>query len=229
MENIQSLPKLKLIQLKSDLDLRFDVLHDCYDLFSLLKYMHLKEENEDTYISYIKNYNIYFTTARAYNWRLFVIELSKLFKVGKGDDCGLVSLISKMELHYRELKISNNVIGSWKSSIGSQQEILENIFLQRDKNYAHSERGAKNISNIAKSGNCEALLKIAEEILNTIHLKAFNETRSIVWLNPSFEELKSILQETRPITEKLRKKKLMHNSIITQRFIPNPRLRQFLN
>ncbi|WPV65407.1 hypothetical protein [Chitinophaga sp. LS1] len=142
--------------------------------FNITKY--LLHPNSLKHTEYI-NSSAYFKYSIIINWRTTVIELSKLFADNKDRDrFNLKHFIKKLKKdgHFGDIKIPDTIIADWEAILDKEVNAINNLILQRDKIYAHTDPAHKSVTNTVHIRKTDELIGVVEKVIKHIYLTVFD-------------------------------------------------------
>lgn len=142
--------------------------------FKLVEYLGTKSDS--SHENFIKGRSDYFTHARIVHWRSTVIELAKLFSGKKNDRYNLKRLLNalKNDGMLADAKVPETAIKHWEELIEKEKEAIENLIVQRDKVYAHTDEGYREVINKVTTSKTKELLEIVYGIVKDIYYSTYN-------------------------------------------------------
>ena len=151
------------------------ILNNCKESFQFCKYLHVPEtQNEKEYIENSR----YFKYIRHILWRNSVIELSKLFSTSKNrDKYNITHFIKKLKPqgHFKIFKIDIYKIYDWESTFATNNVIIEDLLILRDKVYAHTDvLNANESLNGLTFQEMEILIELVEDLIREIYRSVFD-------------------------------------------------------
>lgn len=98
---------------------------------------------------------------------------NKTYKIKK-----LNKFISKLKSngHYGDAKISPDKIEKWEKALMDNKGSIDNLVLQRDKLYAHTDKNSKGIPNMVTLTKTRELIIIIQEIIMEVYLTVFESS-----------------------------------------------------
>lgn len=162
--------------------------------FLIVKY--LSKEETDSDVHYEKKMNSFFHYSRVAYWQLTVIELSKLFLQRGTERFNLVKFLRKLRPDgvFRGFKISNEKIDDWENRILAQQDDIDNLRLQRDKVYVHTDSDNEEINNQVSFERTDKLLTISREIVKEVYITCYDSGYSFDLIGSPVENLKFCIE-----------------------------------
>ena len=148
------------------------VAKECYSYSFYLNKPDTEEE-----LQYLNNSKD-FQFIRLTMWKMFVIELSKLFKQSvKSDRYNIFHFISKLKKggNFGKMGISESKIEEWEENINRNSETISKILILRDKLYSHTDTDKEKHKKTDTSfEETEELIKIIELIIQEIYSTVFD-------------------------------------------------------
>lgn len=121
--------------------------------------------------------NYFFRYTSDCHWQIYVVELSKLFgKDSPNNHFNLIGFINKFKQggEYASLnKIDDTSIKIWEGDLSLKKESIDNLLLQRDKKFGHTDRKGEKVKNILTFGSAKELIEVVQRILSEINLLVF--------------------------------------------------------
>ena len=121
-------------------------------------------------------------------WRMCIIELTQLFSNRENDKFNLLKFLSKLlpTGHYRRLAVNQEKIYEWQTMIYSQNHVINNIIILRDKIYAHTDPDKDQYKQIeVYFRDIVSLLEIVASIITDLHSSVLK--RTLLLRNPVFD------------------------------------------
>ena len=202
-------------ELKENILSIWKILNNCKESFLFCKYLHLPETSNEK--QYIEN-SRYFKYIRHILWRNSVIELSKLFSISKNRDKYNIShFIKKLKPqgHFKIFKIDSHKIYDWESTFATNNGIIDNLLILRDKVYAHTDVLDANESlNGLTFEEMEMLINLVEDLIREIYRSVFNgdvDLRTPLFGRGNFKLINNLIEhkefKTKELNERLNSKK----------------------
>lgn len=153
-----------------------------------------KDESDDDR-SYIKNMNPFLRYSMITNWRITVIELSKLLSGGRNEHYDLKRFINKLKPDgiFRSAGISEDEINKWEHKLSAEVEAIKNIVTQRNKLYAHTDREAAAVKNAVTVSKAKELITVAQSVIKEIYITVFKSGFSFDPFNSPVNNLEWII------------------------------------
>ena len=194
-------------ELKENMLSIWKILNNCKESFLFCKYLYVPEtQNEKEYIENSR----YFKYIRHILWRNSVIELSKLFSTSRNRDKYNIShFIKKLKPqgHFKVFKIDLNKIYDWESIFATNNLVIENLLILRDKVYAHTDVISANESlNGLTIQEMEILINLVEDIIREIYRGTFNgdpNFRTPIFGRGSFKIINNLIEHRQFKTKEL--------------------------
>lgn len=166
------------------------IILQAQEAFLIVKY--LSKEETDTDAHYEKKMNAFFHYSRVAYWQLTVIELSKLFLQRDTERFNLLKFLKKLRPDgvFSGFKISNEKIDDWQIRILAQQDDIDNLRLQRDKVYVHTDSDNEEINNKVSFEQTDTLLTISKEIVKEVYITCFDSGYSFDLIGSPAKNLK---------------------------------------
>ncbi|MFX1707191.1 hypothetical protein PV783_24700 [Chitinophaga sp. CC14] len=163
--------------------------------FRIMDYLYRTSEGLE--IEIIRNHQFLKYTAEL-NWRIYVIELSKLLKPNpnKDDYYNLTTFISKFKQgqEYEMIPgIDNETITKWEDSLKDLKEQIQNLLEQRDKLYSHTDKKHFLYKNKLSFADANELILVIQRVINEIYIKVFGHSASFDPLGEPVDNLKQIV------------------------------------
>jgi len=141
--------------------------------------------------------NKYFNYTAEMNWRIYVIEMAKLFSTSdKAHWYNLQKLINKFKPdgEFGKLKgIDKYSIVIWEQNLELEKEKIQNLMLQRDKLYSHTDKARSHIKNELSFADANELLDVVKRIISEIHIVVFGKSYAYFLNNEPVLELKRLI------------------------------------
>ncbi|MFN8289455.1 MAG: hypothetical protein U0U70_04315 [Chitinophagaceae bacterium] len=153
-----------------------EILFLALESLKIVEYL-IKDEADDDKV-YSKRMNAFFVYSRSIYWRVIVIELSKLLTEKSSEQYNIYKFISKLKPHghYGDAKISTVKIEKWEKALTDNKDSIDNLILQRDKLYAHTDKNSKSIPNMVTLTKTRELVTIIQEIIRKVYLTVFESS-----------------------------------------------------
>jgi len=146
----------------------------------------------------VVNTNQFLQYAAETYWRIYTIEMAKLFAKRSTEHFNIHDYIKKFKPggEYQNNNISDSSILIWEQNLALTKEAawIENILQQRDSKYAHTDRNREHIKNTLSSADAKELLKIVQRILSEVYFAVFNKTMLFDPINEPVDALKNIVR-----------------------------------
>ncbi|MFV8327929.1 hypothetical protein [Flavobacterium sp. ZS1P14] len=145
------------------------------------------------------NQNKFFKYSTELNWRIFVIEMAKLFSTSdRAHFYNLSKFIRKFKPdgEFGQVEeIDQYSMSIWEQNLNLEKIKIDNLMLQRDKLYSHNDPNREGIKNELSFVDAKELLNVVKRIISEIYAAVFDQYRSYDLLNEPVEELKKIVCE----------------------------------
>lgn len=153
-----------------------EILFLAQESLKIVEYL-IKDEADDDKV-YSKRMNAFFVYSRSLYWRVIVIELSKLLTEKSSEQYNIHKFISKLKQdgHYGDAKIFPDKIEKWEKTLTDNKDSIDNLILQRDKLYAHTDKNSKSIPNTVTLTKTRELVTIIQEIIREVYLTVFESS-----------------------------------------------------
>ena len=151
-----------------------NILFLATESFKIVEYLAKDESDHDK--AYTKNMNGFLRYSMIINWRITVIELSKLLSGKDNDHYHLRKFINKLKCEgiFKNAEIPKEVISAWESKLSREVDAIKNLVDQRDKLYAHTDRTAATaIKNAVTVSKAKELIRFAQSIIKEIYSTVF--------------------------------------------------------
>jgi hypothetical protein len=138
----------------------------------------LTKSEVDVERAYVKFKNPFFVYEARIHWRIIVLELCKLFSDKENEHYNLYKFISKLKKggHFADTLINNSMIKRWEINLQKEKEIIENLILQRDKLFAHTDRGKDVVVNSVTIAKTRELVEMVQNIIKDIYSVVFESS-----------------------------------------------------
>ena len=147
----------------------------CKECFNYTYYLHKPDTKEE--FKYLAR-DPDFKFIRHILWRMMIIELSKLLsKSERRDKYNLLNLLTKLgkQGFYGDTSVTKETLSRWQTALESNDELIQEILLLRDKFYAHTDNNSDGSTEITISfREIKDLLLIIEDIIKEIHHQVLN-------------------------------------------------------
>jgi hypothetical protein len=167
-----------------------DIMFKAQTSFKIVDYIYRTRQGIE--IEVISRSN-YFQWSGSTNWRIYVTEMSKLFKKGRNDHFNIHQFISKFKEggEYRTPLIPDSSIQIWEDNLSLEKEkkLIENLVLQRDKVYSHTDKERKDIKNVFSFVDANEFLNIIKRMLSEIYPTVFSDSMDF---DPFFEPVEDL-------------------------------------
>ncbi len=141
----------------------------CYHLHNV------KSQLEHKYM----NHSRFFKKTKHVFWRTLVIEVAKLYSGRKNDKYNIQKLLENLSENgaFKKANIDKEMLKRFKNGLTQHQNVINILIGLRDSFYGHTdtpEKKAKvNYEDLAIE-EVEPLIKMAEDIIREVYLKAFD-------------------------------------------------------
>jgi len=173
-----------------------DIMLLAQSSFKIVDY--LTREREGFEIN-IVNHSLYFKYSAEVNWRIYVIEMAKLFSTShKAHWFNLNRFIEKFKPggEYASVReIDHYSVKIWEQNLDLEKIKIENLLKQRDKLYSHTDKNRANIKNELTYLEARELLNIVKRILSEIYASVFDEFRLYDLSTEPVDDLKKLIKE----------------------------------
>lgn len=121
------------------------------------------------------NQNQFLKFSREIYWRTYVTELSKLFVNRSSDYFNLHSFIKKFKkgMEFEVGKIDEHSIKIWEDNLHLEKKKIDNLILQRDKLYSHTDKARSDVKNELTFKDAKELLHVVQRIVSEIYIAVF--------------------------------------------------------
>lgn len=145
---------------------------------------------------YTKNMNSFFYFCKVYFWRNTVIELSKLFNDSDNETFNLIKFIKKLKPngHFKSLKFEETFLDELLERVAENQDLINNLILQRDKLYAHEDRNNQDVESTATFSDIKRLLEICRDLIQKITNQHFATHLQFDIINSPRQNLKYLIE-----------------------------------
>lgn len=178
-------------QLRSELIEIRNIMFNAQSSFKIVDYIY---RTSDTIEKEVINRSQYFLYSAQVHWRIYVTEMSKLFKKAKNDHFNIHQFINKFKegAVYRTVLIPDSSIENWEISLSfeKEQKLIENLVSQRDKLYSHTDKDRKHIKNEFSFVDANEFLNIVKRMLSEIYVVVFGDSMQFDPLYEPIEDLK---------------------------------------
>lgn len=172
-----------------------NILFTAQSSFKILDYLYrTRSENDYTII----NGSLFLKFTASTHWRIYVIEMSKLFSNRRTEHFNIHQLIGKFkpggEFHCE--MIPNNSIKIWEDNLVLKHEtaLIDNLISQRDKLYSHTDKDREDIKNALSFIDSMELMNIVKRMLSEIYITVFDVTMVMEPLNEPADDLKRLIR-----------------------------------
>jgi len=172
----------------------YDIMLLAQSSFRIVDYLY--REREGLEIEVI-NQNQFLKYTAEMNWRIYVIELSKLFSDRDSDWFNLKRFIQKFKKGYEYNKIKeidNQSILYWEQNLALEKRKIDNLILQRDKLYSHTDKNRAKVKNELSFSDAKELIQIVQRIVSEIYNAVFDTNISFEPIGEPIDDLKKIVQ-----------------------------------
>jgi AbiU2 len=143
--------------------------------------------------------NHYFHFAAEISWRTYVTEMAKLFSPNsKTHTYNLQKLINKFksDAEFRRLKgIDDRSILIWEQNLAMEKIKIDNLLLQRNKVYSHTDKDGPSVKNILTHPDAAELLDVVKRIISEIHIAVIGKSYAYFLLQEPVLELKRLVRD----------------------------------
>ncbi|MFT3932806.1 MAG: hypothetical protein QM726_04245 [Chitinophagaceae bacterium] len=155
----------------------------------------LSKQESDADRNYVKTANQFFYHTMIMNWRITVLELSKLLSKRKSDEYRLPAFINQLKPggKYESALISPTKINDWETAIETEADHIKNLLEQRDKLYAHTDRDAAAFSNKVSIEKARALFEILTTVIKEIYIEVFESSFMVDPIGSPVESLDKVI------------------------------------
>lgn len=152
-----------------------DILFPAQESLKIVAYLRKDEGDDDR--NYVKR-AIYFQYETSNHWRTIVIQLCKLFSESKGEHYRLRKFIVSLKPggYFEDAGISADKIAKWEEALALERDIIDNLLLQRNKKYAHSDRDGKEVVNEVSIAKARELIGLVQNIVREIYSTVFESS-----------------------------------------------------
>lgn len=170
-----------------------NIIFMAVESFKIVEYLAKKDEDPDK--SSIKSRNNFFTYTMITNWRITVIELSKLLSGAKNEAYDLRRFINKLQPGgvFDKAGIDQESIKTWKHQLSKEAVAIDNIVKQRNKLYADTDRDAAAIKNEVSVGKAKELITVIQTVIKEIYITVFKSGFSFDAFNSPVNNLSWII------------------------------------
>jgi hypothetical protein len=186
-----------------------DIMLSAQSSFKIVEYLYLDKTPLELEVI-IQNQFLKYT--REIHWRMYVTELSKLLANRPGDFYNLHKFIEKFMpgFEYHSVKsINPTTLTIWENQLISAKDKIENLLLQRDKLYSHTDKSRAGVKNSLSIKDARELIEIAQQVVYAIYDSVFVTHMSFDPIGEPLDGLKHI------IASMVQQKKDLINSYIT--------------
>jgi hypothetical protein len=170
-----------------------NILFLATESFKIVEYLAKDESDDDK--AYTKNMNAFLRYSMIINWRITVIELSKLLSGKDNDHYHLRKFINKLKPDgiFKSAEIPKEITSAWESKLSEEVYAIKNLVDQRDKLYAHTDRTAAAIKNAVTVSKAKELITFAQSIIKEIYSTIFKSGFSFDAFNSPVNNLEWII------------------------------------
>ncbi|MGF7076262.1 hypothetical protein [Mucilaginibacter sp. 3215] len=186
-----------------------DIMLLAQSSFKIVEYLYLDKAPLE--LEVIKQ-NQFLKYSREIHWRIYVTELSKLLANRPGDYYNLHKFIEKFKpgFEYNSVKSINlTTLTAWENQLISVKDKIDNLLLQRDKLYSHTDKSRAGVKNILSIKDARELINIVQQVVYDIYNSVFGTHMSFDPIGEPLDGLKNIMAAM------VQQKKDLINSFIT--------------
>ena len=144
----------------------------------------------------VVNQNQFLKYSAESHWRIYVTELAKLFAARDSDWFNLNRFIRKFKkgMEYEVEQIDEHSILIWEQQLELQKAQIDNLLLQRDKLYGHTDKNREGVKNKLTFADAKELLRIVQRIVSEIYTVVFGQYPSFDPIGEPLDDLKKIIK-----------------------------------
>lgn len=184
----ETLEKLKLYTKEIN-----DIMLLAQSSFSIVYYLLRREDDLEREVI---NQNQFLKFSREIYWRTYVTELSKLFAERHSDHFNLHDFINKFKegKEFEIKEIDEYSIQIWEDNLKLEKKKIDNLLLQRDKRYGHTDRKRAHVKNELTFEDAEELLRVVQRIVSEIYRVVFNTFNDFKVIGDPVHDLKKLVK-----------------------------------
>lgn len=169
-----------------------DIMFLAQSSFKILSYLYLEADDVENDI--IEN-SQFLKFSREIHWRIYVIELSKLFADRKSEHFNLYAFIQKFKkgMEYEIKEIDERSIELWELNLKMEKPNIDNLILQRDKLYGHTDRDRTSVKNTLTFKHAKELIEVVQRIVSEIYIAVFQLATTFDVIGEPLSDIKKIV------------------------------------
>lgn len=180
--------------LKKELDQISEIILFAKESIEIVDFLSTK--SSDSHETDEKIINEYFFYSKVTAWRIFCIELCKLFVNQDNEKFNFHKLLNKLQPGgiYNSLMANSDIVQNWTDKLNSLSDQFNQLKLQRDKVYAHTDKDSFLHKNKITISDAKSLLSLAIEITSTLYERIDNAHFHFALTNSPSVNLKEIVK-----------------------------------
>ncbi len=168
-----------------------DIMFNAQSAYKIVNFLYRERSGVEIEVININQFLLY--TAEI-NWRIYTIEMAKLFANRKSEHFNIHEYIKKFQpgREYRNINVSDSSILIWQQNLALTKDAtwINNLLQQRDSKYSHTDRNREHIKNILSFADAKELLQIIQRMLSEVFHSVFGESMLFDPINEPVESLK---------------------------------------
>jgi len=170
----------------------YEIMFRAQSSFKIVDYLY--RERDGLAIEIINTSQFLKYTAETH-WRIYVIELAKLFAPRKSEHYNLHHFIEKFKpgMEYSISEIDADVIEKWEQLVDGEKTKINNLLQQRDKLYGHTDKDRHLVANILTFEDARKLIMIVKQVVAEIYDAVLGQSISLDPIGEPLEDLKRII------------------------------------
>lgn len=178
-------------EIKVHLDQIIKIALNAQESFKLVRILVREETDKD--LRHMKA-NTYFRFTSAVHWSMTVIEITKLITGRSEQHYDLSAFMNRFEREYKVVGLSRDLRKRWKDKLKAEHTFIENLVLQRNSIYAHTDPDSASIPNLVTIGKMDEFITFLQDFIEGVSREIFENSYEIKGiLNSPARELERVL------------------------------------